>query len=72
MLRSARGLWVGLTLVALAVGVFVVLFGLTLPAHREIALLGLPFLALAFLAGRLARSVGATGEGAAPGGGVPR
>lgn len=59
LLRSARGLWMGLTVVAGVVGVFVIGWGLTLPAFREIALLGIPFLGLAFLSGRLARSVGA-------------
>jgi hypothetical protein len=65
LLRSARGLWIGLASVAGFVGVFVIGWGLTLPAFREIAALGLPFLALAFLAARLARSVGS--PGAAPG-----
>jgi len=58
LLRSARGLWLGLTAVAALVGLFVVAWGLSLPIYREIALLGLPFLALAFLSARLARSVG--------------
>jgi hypothetical protein len=55
-LRSARGLWLGLTAVALFVGLFVVVWGLGLPAFREVAVLGLPFLGLAFLTGRLARN----------------
>jgi hypothetical protein len=55
-LRSARGLWLGLSAVALFVGVFVVAWGLSLPAFREVALLGIPFLALALLTGRLARN----------------
>jgi hypothetical protein len=55
-LRSARGLWLGLAAVALFVGLFVVVWGLSLPVFREVALLGLPFLALALLAGRLARN----------------
>jgi hypothetical protein len=55
-LRSARGLWIGLTAVALFVGIFVVAWGLTLPVFREVALLGIPFLALAVIAGRLARN----------------
>ena len=56
LLRSARGLWLGLTLVALSVGAFVVVWGLSLPAFREIALLGIPFLILGILAARLARN----------------
>jgi len=60
LLRSARGLWLGLTAVAGIVGVFVIAWGLSLPIYREIALLGIPFLALAFLSARLARSVGRT------------
>jgi hypothetical protein len=55
-LRSARGLWLGLTGVALFVGLFVVVWGLRLPAFREVALLGVPFFALAWIAGRLAYS----------------
>jgi len=58
LLRSARGLWLGLTGVAALVGLFVIVWGLSLPTFREIALLGIPFLALAFLSARLARSVG--------------
>jgi Flp pilus assembly protein TadB len=60
LLGSARGLWLGLCLVALFVGGFVILWGLMLPYYREVALLGVPFLALAFLSGRLARSVSAS------------
>ena len=55
-LRSARGLWLGLTAVALFVGLFVVVWGFSLPVFREVALLGIPFLALAFISGRLARN----------------
>jgi hypothetical protein len=58
-LRSARGLWLGLTVVALSVGVFVVAWGLSLPTFREISILGIPFLVLAFLSARLARNSGA-------------
>jgi len=58
LLRSARGLWLGLTAVAALVGVFVLVWGLSLPAYREIAVLSIPFLALALITGRLARSVG--------------
>jgi hypothetical protein len=58
LLRSARGLWLGLTAVAALVGLFVIAWGLSLPTFREIAILGIPFLALAFLSARLARNVG--------------
>lgn len=68
-LRSARGLWLGLSGVALFVGVFVVVWGLRLPVFREVTLLGIPFLALAFLAGRLARN---TRPPSAPPGGEAR
>ena len=57
LLRSARGLWIGLTAVAALVGLFVIAWGLSLPTFREIAILGIPFLALAFLSARLARNV---------------
>jgi hypothetical protein len=57
LLRSARGLWLGLTAVAALVGLFVIAWGLSLPTYREIAALGIPFLALAFISARLARNV---------------
>jgi hypothetical protein len=57
LLRSARGLWIGLTAVAALVGLFVIAWGLSLPTYREIAALGIPFLVLAFLSARLARNV---------------
>jgi len=46
MLQQTPRLWLGLALVSLAVGVFVVIFGLSLPSYRMIAALGLPFLAI--------------------------
>jgi hypothetical protein len=49
MLQQTPRLWLGLALVSLAVGVFVVLFGLSLPSYRVIAALGLPFLAIGVL-----------------------
>jgi hypothetical protein len=61
ILRSARGLWLGLTAVALFVGVFVVVWGLSLPVFREVSLLGIPFLALGFIAARLARNTRSPG-----------
>jgi hypothetical protein len=57
LLRSARGLWLGLTFVSGVVGLFVLVWGLALPDFREVSLLGVPFLALAFLTARLARNV---------------
>lgn len=57
LLRSARGLWTGLAIVAGSVGLFVLVWGLGLPTFREITFLSVPFFGLAFLAGRLARSV---------------
>jgi hypothetical protein len=56
LLHSARGLWLGLTLVALFVGVFVVVWGVRLPVYREVALLGIPFFALGLISFRLARN----------------
>lgn len=58
LLRSARGLWLGLSAVAALVGLFVIAWGLSLPIYRGIAALGIPFLALALISARLARNVG--------------
>jgi hypothetical protein len=55
MVHAARTLWIGIAWVSLAVGVFVVLFGLSLPRFREIALLGIPFLGIGALTLRVAR-----------------
>ena len=60
LLRSAPGFWLGLTLVALSVGAFVLVWGLSLPAFREISLLSVPFLVLGLLAARLARNTRAS------------
>lgn len=49
MVHGARALWGGLAWVALSVGVFVSIWGLTLTGFREISLLGLPFLAIGVL-----------------------
>jgi hypothetical protein len=57
MVHGARALWSGLAWVALAVGVFVSLWGLTLPGFREISLLGVPFLAIGVLTLRVASRV---------------
>jgi hypothetical protein len=67
LLRSARGLWLGLTLVAGFVGLFVVLWAFSLPSFRELSLLGVPFFALALISARLTRDVRATDRPAAPG-----
>lgn len=61
-LRSARALWIGLTAVCVFMGAFTVVWGLGLPQFRAVALLGLPFLVLAFPAGRLARNTRSTGR----------
>jgi|SRR6185503_2669309 len=47
--ESARKLFGGLLVTAAAIGIFVILWALALPSHREIALLGVPFLAIALL-----------------------
>jgi hypothetical protein len=57
MVHGARALWSGLAWVALGVGVFVSLFGLTLPGFRAISLLGIPFLAIGVLTLRVASRV---------------
>jgi len=59
LLQSARGLWLSIAAVSLFVGLFVVVWALRLHEYQEIAALGLPFLALAVIAGRLARNVSA-------------
>jgi hypothetical protein len=66
LLQSARGLWIGIAAVSLFVGLFVIVWALGLPEYREIAALGLPFLALAFISGRLARNVGSANAKAEP------
>ena len=62
MVHAARTLWVGIAWVSLAVGVFVVLWGLSLPHFREIALLGIPFLGIGALTLRVARRARRAGE----------
>ncbi len=54
---ASRSIWSGLAAVALLVGIFVTVWGLTLPVFREVALLGLPFLALGAIALRVTRKV---------------
>jgi hypothetical protein len=57
MLVAARNLWLGLAVVALGVGAFVTLWGASLPAFREVSLLGVAFLAIGLLTLRVARRV---------------
>jgi hypothetical protein len=56
ILKTARNMWFGLALVAVLVGLFVIVWGLSLPFFREISLLGIPFLILAALVLRVARN----------------
>jgi hypothetical protein len=56
ILSTARNMWFGLALVAVLVGLFVTVWGLSLPSFREISLLGIPFLILGWLALRLVRN----------------
>jgi hypothetical protein len=55
LLQQTPRLWLGLAVVALIVGVFVLIFGLSLPGFRGIALLGIPFLAIGALLLSVAR-----------------
>jgi hypothetical protein len=71
LLGGAHRLWLGLALVALAVGAFVCAWGLTLPCFREISLLGLPFLAIGAILLRLARAVRFAEAEREPGGAQP-
>ena len=57
MLNAARNLWLGIAVIALLVGVFVTVWGLTLPAFREVSFLGVAFLALGLLTLRVAHKV---------------
>jgi hypothetical protein len=57
MVQGARTLWVGISWVALGVGVFVIWLGASLPHFRSIALLGIPFLAIGLLTLRVTRRV---------------
>ncbi len=57
LLTASRSIWSGLAVVALLVGTFVIVWGLTLPMFREVAWLGLPFLALGAIALGVARKV---------------
>jgi len=62
MVHAARTLWIGIAWVSLGVGVFVSLWGLSLPHFREIALLGIPFLGIGVLTLRVARRARRAGE----------
>jgi hypothetical protein len=66
MLHAARNLWLGLAVVALGVGAFVTVWGLRLPAFREVSLLGVAFLTLGLLTLRVARRVRGTEAPAEP------
>lgn len=67
LLRTTPSLWLGLTVVALAVGLFVAVFGLSLPMFRGIALLSIPFLAIGVISLRMHRSVRKASAGARAG-----
>lgn len=54
---AARRLFSGISVISLAVGVFVAILGLRLPMYREIALLGIPFLLIGLLTGNLGRAL---------------
>jgi hypothetical protein len=54
LLGATRGLWLAIAIVGLLVGAFVLVWGLGLPAFREVSLLGLPFLFLGAVGLRLA------------------
>ena len=66
MLNAARNLWLGLAVVAFGVGTFVTLWGLSLPAFREVSLLGVAFLTIGLLTLRVARKVRSSETSAAP------
>jgi hypothetical protein len=55
MLTATRTLWNALAWISLAIGAFVALWALGLPHFREVALLGLPFLAIGAITLRLSR-----------------
>jgi hypothetical protein len=57
LLRSIPGMWGGLAVVSLLVGVGVAVLGLTLPYFRGVALLGIPFLLIGLLMLRVVRNV---------------
>jgi hypothetical protein len=62
ILRTTRGLWLGLAAVALLVGLFVVVWGLNLPTFREISLLGIAFLLIGAMLLRVARGIRGSAE----------
>jgi hypothetical protein len=55
MLTATRTLWTALAWISLAIGAFVSVWALGLPEFQEIALLGLPFLAIGLVTLHLAR-----------------
>ena len=56
LLSTARRLWLGMAIIALLVGAFVVWLGLSMPGFREISLLGLAFLGIGVILLRVARA----------------
>ena len=54
ILGASRNIWLGLAVVGFLVGIFVVVWGLSLPVFREISLLGIPFLLIAGISLRVA------------------
>jgi hypothetical protein len=66
LVQGTPRLWAGLAVVSLSVGVFVIVFGLSLPEFRTIALLGLPFLAIGGLVLAMLRRLRAGAPPAAP------
>lgn len=61
MLTAARTLWTALAWISLGIGAFVSVWALGLPEFQEIALLGLPFLAIGIVTLHLSRRARAGG-----------
>jgi hypothetical protein len=57
ILRTARKLWLGIAVVALLLGCFLTVWGLSLPTFREISLLGVPFLVIGAILLRVVRNL---------------
>ena len=56
LLKASRGLWSGLGIIALIVGLAVAYIGLSLPGFESVGLLALPFLLIGLLTLRAART----------------